>query len=351
MTKGGKVRFQDLDPELARRDGNDQRVAIAEPYASLDELDRAAAAEVDLYADGELAPWWTVPYVLQPNGAPAVEMPRPLYAPANPAGQMPSYSGPDVQAYKRTVSRLGRWPWQTFDNTYSQAFAYGKGGDVVDTGVEGVQRQMGIEATGQLGSATFEVLRTALVPAGKPHAGEYAMDGYAVNLLKQAAAQGEGDEDEVRDKIAWYCRRALANEPKIHYQQTRPVKCYGVDPADGFTTDCSGFASSAIYWPKGAGIAEVPDPNGSGWNGYGYTGTLYSTNKSRTQPHNGPFYVGDLALYGTSTSDTTHVTICHVAGDSSSAVWTSHGSEGAPCAVPLYYRGDLVAVVRPRLVP
>ena len=36
---------------------------------------------------------------------------------------------PDVVAYKRTVSRAGRWPWQPFDDSYSNAFAHGTSGD------------------------------------------------------------------------------------------------------------------------------------------------------------------------------------------------------------------------------
>jgi len=331
-------------------DGDDQLAAVEEPYASGAELSRAEHAETELYALGVPA-WYEQPYVLQPSGAPSVKMPRALYAPANPSGNVASYDGPDVQAYKRTVSRLGRWPWQTFSNEYSKAFAYGSSGNVGDTGIAGVQRQQGIDDTGQLGSATFEVLRTALVPAGKPHAGEYAMDAYAVNLLQEALTMGAGDEAEVRDKVAWYCRRALDNVAGIHYAQTRPVTCYGTDPAKGFTTDCSGFASSALYWPRGAGIANVPDPNGQGWNGYGYTGTLYDTNKSRTQPRGGPFKVGDLALYGPSVTNTQHVAICYVAGDAASARWCSHGSEDAPYSVSLNYRGDVCAIVRPRLVP
>jgi hypothetical protein len=63
--------------------------------------------------------WSTKPYK---GGGPAKvkEFPRPLYPSDVPAssGHEPSVRGPDVVAYKRIVSRLGRWPWQEFDDGY-----------------------------------------------------------------------------------------------------------------------------------------------------------------------------------------------------------------------------------------
>lgn len=130
--------------------------------------------------------WWQVAY----KGGPMVPLPgfpRPLYPPdANRHGKKPSAPGPDIEAYKRTVSRAGRWPWQEFDQAYSNAFAHGKaGGNVGETGVAGVQRQQDIDDTGWLGKQTFNTLRSIRVPEG-PHAGEMAMDARAAELLKQA---------------------------------------------------------------------------------------------------------------------------------------------------------------------
>jgi hypothetical protein len=129
--------------------------------------------------------WWEQPY----KGGPMVKLPgfpRPLYPPDAAAhGKHPSMDGPDVEAYKRTVSRAGRWPWQPFDEAYSNAFAHGKGGNVRETGVAGVQRQQHIDATGWIGEKTFNTLRSIRCPQG-PHEGEMAMDAYAVELLEQA---------------------------------------------------------------------------------------------------------------------------------------------------------------------
>jgi hypothetical protein len=132
--------------------------------------------------------WWELPYA----GGPMVDVPgfpRPLYPPDAAAhGKQPSIDGPDVIAYKRTVSRLGRWPWQHFDDAYSNGFAHGKPpGNVSDSGVAGVQRQAKISPdSGWIGKQTFNLLRSARVPEGLPHAGEMAMDATSQSLLVDA---------------------------------------------------------------------------------------------------------------------------------------------------------------------
>jgi hypothetical protein len=109
-----------------------------------------------------------------------------LYPP-DATGHTPSADGPDVEAYKRTVWRAGRWqgPASAFDRAYSNGFAHGKSGNVGETGVAGVQRQQGVDDTGWIGTATFNTLRSIRVPQG-PHEGEMAMDANAANLIAQA---------------------------------------------------------------------------------------------------------------------------------------------------------------------
>jgi hypothetical protein len=128
--------------------------------------------------------WWEHGY---PGGkmVPLPGFPRPLYWPGAP-GHEPSSDGPDVIGYKRTVSRAGRWPWQKFDDSYSRAFATGRSGNVSETGVAGVQRQLGIDDTGFIGRATFNGLRSIIIPSPLPHAGEYAMDANAQTLIAEA---------------------------------------------------------------------------------------------------------------------------------------------------------------------
>ena len=140
--------------------------------------------------------WWTKGY----PGGPMVAVrgfPRPLYPPsAASQGKKPSADGPDVVAYKRTVSRAGRWPWQSFDDSFGNAFSKGEpGGNVGDSGVAGVQRQGNIQPTGYVGSATFNLLRSIRIPTGLPNAGQPAMDATAVQLINQAFDHYGGDPD------------------------------------------------------------------------------------------------------------------------------------------------------------
>ena len=139
--------------------------------------------------------WWESAY----KGGPMVPVPgfpRPLYPPdAAKQGKKPSVNGPDVEAYKRTVSRAGRWPWQKFDRAFSNGFAHGTGPNVVNTGVAGVQRQQKITPdTGWIGQATFNTLRSIRVPEGMPNAGQMAMDAYAQSLLVDAWDEFGGKE-------------------------------------------------------------------------------------------------------------------------------------------------------------
>jgi len=125
---------------------------------------------------------------------PVPGFPRVLYPPDHPSG--PVVDGPDVVAYKRTVWRAGRWqgPASSFDDSYSNGFAHGKGPNVVDTGVAGVQRQQRKVDDGIVDETTFNTLRSIRVPAGRPHEGEMAMDANAQNLIAQAWQQFQPKE-------------------------------------------------------------------------------------------------------------------------------------------------------------
>ncbi len=134
--------------------------------------------------------WFERPY----KGGTMIELPgfpRPMFPPdAAEQGQTPSTNGPDVIGYKRTVARLGRWKWdpEGWDDSYSNAFAHGKGGgNPAGSGMAGVQRQARISpATGWVGEHTFNLLRAVKIPQGLPHAGEHAMDAVAQKLFVEA---------------------------------------------------------------------------------------------------------------------------------------------------------------------
>lgn len=129
--------------------------------------------------------WWESANPGAPMVGPA--MPRPLYPPdAATRGKAPSSPGDDVLAIKRAVWRSGHWPGPAseFDDAYSNAFAHGRGGNVYENGLAGLQRQNGIDATGWMGEATYNLIRSALIPVGLPHDGEHILDATAVELLE-----------------------------------------------------------------------------------------------------------------------------------------------------------------------
>ena len=291
--------------------------------------------------------WHKKRYPRNPD-PPDVRLPRPLFPPDSvELGKTPSPHGPDVIAYKRALSRAQRWlPWNPpgWDDSYSNAFSHGKSaGDIDVSGVAGFQSQAGIEASGCLDEATFEVLRTSLVPK-KPrveHAGEPLFDLVCISLLQQSAEQFAArspDEDDIRGAIAEFCMKAEANEPRWHYSQNRPVRL-GVNPsASSVTSDCSGIIIQAYDFAKRKTGLDVPDPAKQRWSGYGNT-DLFEDDHPRVT--DGDYQVGDLAHYHG------HVTICRKAGDATTALWTSHGQESGPESHSLHYRSDFRFVVRP----
>lgn len=143
-----------------------------------------------------MSAWYEEPYKGGPL-VPAPGFPRPLYSPDAEPGHTPSVNGPDIEAYKRTVWRAGRWqgPASAFDRAYSNAFAHGKSGNVAESGIAGVQRQQGLDPTGFVGKQTFNTLRSIRCPKG-PHEGEMAMDVTAQNLIAQAWQLYGGSEPD-----------------------------------------------------------------------------------------------------------------------------------------------------------
>jgi CHAP domain len=114
--------------------------------------------------------------------------PGPLYPPDGL--QEPSPDSDFVLALKRTLGRIGAWPWDPdgWDDSYSNRFAHGDGwNDPTHAGIEGIQKWAGnLDITGNLGEKTFNFLRSVKVPQGRTHAGEMAMDSVAINLTNAA---------------------------------------------------------------------------------------------------------------------------------------------------------------------
>jgi CHAP domain len=212
--------------------------------------------------------WWEKGY----PGGPMVAVkgfPRPLYPP-DAVGYPDSVDGSDVEAYKRTISRAGRWKWQAFDQAFSNSFSHGKsGGNVGESGVAGVQRQQGIQATGNIGKDTFNLLRSIKIPEGLPNAGQMAMDARSVELInaafgrfggKEPAPGGGGNSAQQRLKKAQSqlgVKESPANSNKCKY-----TSWYGmVGPwCAMFVTWCdlNSPAPSGNTFKKGSRYAYVP---------------------------------------------------------------------------------------------
>jgi len=218
--------------------------------------------------------WWEQPY----KGAPMIAVPgfpRPLYPPdANKQGKTPSVNGPDVEAYKRVVWRLGRWkgPASGFDRAFSNAFSHGKGGNVIDTGVAGMQRQAKIQDTGWIGQSTFNLMRSVLIPTGIPNgpgkAGDYAMDAYAQSLLVDAWEMFGGKEPAPTPSMTLRSKalsQAIAQigtkESPPNSNRTKYGSWYGMDGSPWcamFCTWCYETVGDSPSFIKGRNYAYVP---------------------------------------------------------------------------------------------
>jgi hypothetical protein len=121
----------------------------------------------------------------------------------------------------------------------------------------------------------------------------------------------------LRPKIVAAARWGIANEPRIHYGELRPVPFGRRLP---LTTDCSGFVTLCYY------LAGAPDPNGLGYSGQGWTGTLLDHLPRVAEPR-----PGDIVVFGAYPGK--HCAIALEAGPD--PLLASHGMERGPVAIRL----------------
>jgi hypothetical protein len=253
--------------------------------------------------------------------------------------QTEKHKGNTAEALKRTLSRLGYLDWGDFDNHYNMK---------LDQAMEKWQRKVGISpASGSYGQRSWVLLRAARVPPGRPNSGEYAIDFYSRTIVQAEArvfAESKKQED-VQEAIAEWCRKAIANEPRIHYSQVRPVKL-PIDPSSQFSSDCSGTIIQAYYHAKQKTDLDVVDPSKWDFRGYGNTDWYMDDHRKV----GAPYRIGDIAHF----HSPRHVILCIKAGDVKTAEWFSHGTESGPDLIRLasYSRfpGEFMFVVRPPLL-
>ncbi|HEY0718399.1 MAG TPA: hypothetical protein VGD68_12345 [Streptosporangiaceae bacterium] len=104
------------------------------------------------------------------------------------------------------------------------------------------------------------------------------------------AGPGRRSPAGLRRAMVANCRWALAHRDGFRYEQVRPIPFRLERRQLPVTTDCSGFVTVMAQW------SGIEDPNGRGYNGEGYTGTLLehlpAVGFGQTQP-------GDIAVFGT----------------------------------------------------
>jgi cell wall-associated NlpC family hydrolase len=120
-----------------------------------------------------------------------------------------------------------------------------------------------------------------------------------------------------RQKIVTAARWGIDHEPQIHYGELRPVPLARALP---LTTDCSGFVTLCYF------LAGAPDPNGLGYSGEGWTGTLL---RNLARIDRAAARRGDLVLWGAYPGH--HVAVVLEPGDD--PLLASHGQERGPTEV------------------
>jgi cell wall-associated NlpC family hydrolase len=227
--------------------------------------------------------------------------------------------GVDVVAYKRALSRAGFMKWGPFTNFF---------GPFAEQATKAFQHAHGIMASGVIAAKTHH----ALEQAKKKGSSEPAFDSLARHLLGDFCAQHTAPTDAKARAAAvaaayfWKMRAA-----QIGYSQARP---FPVDapPQVPANIDCSGFVTICYF----AGRAK--DPNGRGYDGFGYTGTLLSQGTKIPQSS---LKAGDLVFYGSTMNPTpgfprgspTHVAIYVGQG-----MVISMGSQAGPFLLSVGYR-------------
>jgi hypothetical protein len=139
--------------------------------------------------------------------------------------------------------------------------------------------------------------------------------------------------DKQRRELAALMDYLHAQRAKVHYAEVRPMQTRrirswallhrAVESPAGITMDCS---ESVTLLCKLAGL---DDPNGFGYDGTGYTGTLLHHLPHYTSPRRAK--VGGLVVFGPGSGD--HV--CMVRHPGVNPTLFSHGQEAGPLYVTL----------------
>lgn len=136
-----------------------------------------------------------------------------------------------------------------------------------------------------------------------------------------------------RLELAHLMDELVAQAEKVHYAEIRPMRSKAIDTAlelaqalarpTGITLDCSESVTLLCH------IAGLDDPNGLGYNGAGYTGTMLDHLEHYSNPRAAG--IGALCVFGPGTGE--HV--CMVRHPGPDPVLFSHGDEAGPAFIRL----------------
>lgn len=221
--------------------------------------------------------------------------------------------GPDVLALQRALSRAGFHSWN---------LRTGQFGVQLEKDVKAFQRKNGLIVDGVYGRATHAKL-----------AGSYTL--FEINLILKVHVETPREKAQ---RLFLAAAMHLYNvRGSVHYTQgwsrmsivkRHLATMVALNNAGPLYEDCSSSLTGLYY------IARVPDPNGFGFNGLGYTGTM-AVRGSRWGASLGGLPVAACGFYG-------WYPFKHVVGVVSRGAIPrvfSHGSETGPLVLRADYRG------------
>jgi hypothetical protein len=141
------------------------------------------------------------------------------------------------------------------------------------------------------------------------------------DFISRRHARGFGVTEAERQRVSLvsYARWCCQNSANIHYAQVRPMDHLHRPKLLPWTTDCSEFVTSLYSW------VGAPDPNGFGYNGYGYTGSMLYSGQTIAMYQCKP---GDVVIWGYFPGH--HTAMIVDMSNSSDPIIASHGSERGP---------------------
>lgn len=143
-------------------------------------------------------------------------------------------------------------------------------------------------------------------------------------VRRHARGFGISAADRTREKIVEYARWGAINTYQIHYAQVRPMDHLNKQQVLPWYTDCSEFVTTIYHWAK------APDPNGFGYNGYGFTGSMLDHGVSIPLAQ---VKAGDVVIWGYAPGH--HTAVFVEAGVHGDPLIVSHGSERGPLELRL----------------